>query len=465
MWEYLTACAYRDFEVSGSTYRLTKLLSYGEKESNQHCLALDEMASNTKIMISEFEKGLYTPDFFSTLHNYYRNPANRFKELASQKKPEEYSDGELATLYDAFHDAAGRTYPPMLIGFFAAYLDSYLTEKIKKVATLNESEMVTLKTTLLTIPHASFSEREEDALYDVVKKIKENNWTMDHPSVISEIKRLTDTYGWFHMEYAGEPYTETYYRDTISKRIALDLPKHNLADAKKEVLAAQRQFFDTHKDTALENLVKVLQEFAFILDDSKAFTVQSHYAVYPLFKEIASRSSLPFQDIYFLSGEEIKKACIDHKANKDLIEERKKLRVVFFHDNAIEVFSGQKAKEVADTYIEKLEIKTNQDIKGIVAYPGFYRGKVSVVLNPNDYSKFKDGDVLVTRDGSAEFTYFLQHAGAVIADQGGIISHAAIVARESKVPTILSTKVGTKILKDGDIVEVDATKGIVRILP
>jgi pyruvate,water dikinase len=85
-------------------------------------------------------------------------------------------------------------------------------------------------------------------------------------------------------------------------------------------------------------------------------------------------------------------------------------------------------------------------------------------LNPDDHSKFKDGDVLVTRDGSAEFTYFLQHAGAIVADQGGIISHAAIVARESKVPAVLSTKVGTKIFKDGDIVEVDAKKGIVRII-
>ena len=52
----------------------------------------------------------------------------------------------------------------------------------------------------------------------------------------------------------------------------------------------------------------------------------------------------------------------------------------------------------------------------------------------------------------------------IITDEGGITSHAAIIAREMKKPCIIATKKGTKIVKDGDFVEVDAGKGIVKII-
>jgi len=58
----------------------------------------------------------------------------------------------------------------------------------------------------------------------------------------------------------------------------------------------------------------------------------------------------------------------------------------------------------------------------------------------------------------------MRKASAFVTDEGGIISHAAIIAREMKKPCIIGTKIATKVLKDGDLVEVDADRGVVRIL-
>jgi pyruvate,water dikinase len=58
----------------------------------------------------------------------------------------------------------------------------------------------------------------------------------------------------------------------------------------------------------------------------------------------------------------------------------------------------------------------------------------------------------------------MRKAGAIITDIGGITSHAAIVSREMKKPCIIATKIATQVLKDGDLVEVDADNGVVRIL-
>jgi pyruvate,water dikinase len=59
----------------------------------------------------------------------------------------------------------------------------------------------------------------------------------------------------------------------------------------------------------------------------------------------------------------------------------------------------------------------------------------------------------------------MQKASAFVTDEGGITCHAAIIAREMKKPCIIGTKIASKIIKDGDMVEVDADKGVVRILP
>ena len=53
-------------------------------------------------------------------------------------------------------------------------------------------------------------------------------------------------------------------------------------------------------------------------------------------------------------------------------------------------------------------------------------------------------------------------AAAIVTDEGGITSHAAIVSRELGIPCIVGTQYATKILKDGDLVEVDANKGTVK---
>ncbi len=63
-----------------------------------------------------------------------------------------------------------------------------------------------------------------------------------------------------------------------------------------------------------------------------------------------------------------------------------------------------------------------------------------------------------------EMVPVMKRAAAFVTDEGGITCHAAIVSREMKKPCIIGTKIATKVLKDGDLVEVDANRGIVRIL-
>ncbi|MBI3631959.1 MAG: hypothetical protein HY225_00730 [Candidatus Vogelbacteria bacterium] len=111
---------------------------------------------------------------------------------------------------------------------------------------------------------------------------------------------------------------------------------------------------------------------------------------------------------------------------------------------------------------EVVEIGETNEIKGAVAYAGTCRGIVRIIYGPQEFVQIKKGDILVTSMTKPSFAPIFPLLKAIITDEGGTLSHAAIISRELKIPCIISTKIATQVLKDGDMVEVDTEKGVVR---
>lgn len=130
-------------------------------------------------------------------------------------------------------------------------------------------------------------------------------------------------------------------------------------------------------------------------------------------------------------------------------------------------FSFAETKSGFSFFIEPIvSIKNTEStiISGNIAFKGKVVGIVKIVKTPNDVDKVKEGDILVSQMTFPAFIVAMRRAVAFVTDEGGITCHAAIVAREMKKPCIIGTKIATKVLKDGDLVEVDAERGIVTII-
>lgn len=102
-------------------------------------------------------------------------------------------------------------------------------------------------------------------------------------------------------------------------------------------------------------------------------------------------------------------------------------------------------------------------ISGVAGSPGRYTGKVCVVHSEAEFSRLRLGDVLVCPITTPAWSILFAQAGAVITDGGGVLSHAAIIAREHGIPAVLGTGDATKRLRDGQTVTVDGTAGIVEV--
>jgi phosphohistidine swiveling domain-containing protein len=102
---------------------------------------------------------------------------------------------------------------------------------------------------------------------------------------------------------------------------------------------------------------------------------------------------------------------------------------------------------------------SGESLRGTPTSPGYYSGRVCVVQGIQHFQKVKQGDILVIPYSDVGWTPLFARAGAVIAESGGILSHSAIVAREYRIPAVLSVEGATHRLKDGQVVTVDGYKG------
>jgi pyruvate,water dikinase len=107
---------------------------------------------------------------------------------------------------------------------------------------------------------------------------------------------------------------------------------------------------------------------------------------------------------------------------------------------------------------------TDDVLYGLAASKGVYEGPARRVSGPSEFGRIQKGDVLVTEATSEAFNILLPLLGAIVTDNGGLLSHSAIVSREYGIPGVVGTREATERIKDGVRVRVDGTAGEVTIL-
>ncbi|MCX6762862.1 MAG: PEP-utilizing enzyme [Candidatus Moranbacteria bacterium] len=103
-------------------------------------------------------------------------------------------------------------------------------------------------------------------------------------------------------------------------------------------------------------------------------------------------------------------------------------------------------------------------VEGTTGAKGKVVGRARIVLSLDKLNKLQEKEILITPMTTPDFFVAMKRAVAFVTDEGGITCHAAIVARELGKPCIIATKIATKVIRSGDLIEVDADRGFVRIM-
>src|SRR3989338_3170955 len=213
----------------------------------------------------------------------------------------------------------------------------------------------------------------------------------------------------------------------------------------------------------IKRIANFISEAAWIRLEGRTIFNQAHNLSKILFEEIGTRIGYSEADIKWLTTVEIRKLIKTKAYPHQLVRKRKKSAVLIFDQGKIIIRQGKAAQSIAKKEL-RIALPNKHTIQGMVAYPGKKIGRVRIIKTMEDIIRMKKGDILVTRMTTPPLLGAAMKATAIVTDEGGLTCHAAIIAREFKIPCIVGTSVATQILKNGDRIEVDARKGIINYL-
>jgi rifampicin phosphotransferase len=173
------------------------------------------------------------------------------------------------------------------------------------------------------------------------------------------------------------------------------------------------------------------------------------------------------KDIWFVVEPELDEYLANPAAFRDRIAERRAMRALLATREPPFIING--VVPPFDTWAIRSEntvpaAVAGQQLSGIPGCPGVARGRAVVVLDPSDPREIGPGDVLVAPLTDPSWTPLFLAAEAVVVDVGAVLSHAVIVSRELSIPCVVSVTNATKSIRDGAIIEVDGTSGIVTVI-
>lgn len=245
---------------------------------------------------------------------------------------------------------------------------------------------------------------------------------------------------------------------TIQEEFALLKQKQSLIEKEYKIDKTFRHIFAVVRDSNYSRLYSKYSQFF------------GYYAMEKLYREISLRGGLSLEQVRFLGHEDFRKVLLDKKDFKKITPERMKHSLHISYGKGKTVYYyGRKADEISKKIklAHNIQLDLSSSVKtleGQSAYNGKIQGRVKVINTVSELGKIHEGNILVSHMTNPDIVPAMKMARAIVTDLGGITCHAAIVARELKKPCIIGTKITTKVLKDGDLVEVNADVGTVTVI-
>ncbi len=234
-------------------------------------------------------------------------------------------------------------------------------------------------------------------------------------------------------------------------------------------------FAKSHNDSESAKVVEIVQKYKNV---AREYFNQVHFGdngdIPRLLSQISKKSRIPFDELQNYNEDELTNALKGVRISKNTLLARKELYVMERSDDGTSMSElvGEEAEIFCRDFYATKDQFDGSVLKGKIANApkSIVRGIVKCITRDyNDVKRMyiqmdemKEGEILVTQTTDPEMMPALRKAAAAVTDIGGMLSHTAITARELGIPCIVDTKFATQFLKDGDYVEVDATKGIVR---
>lgn len=296
--------------------------------------------------------------------------------------------------------------------------------------------------------------------YAFLKKVY-NNKTQNKDELIEEHVK---EFGYVTIGYGSKPLDKKLLYARYDKIINMDRKCvenriKEIENYPKFIKNQKAKVYNKLNNDQLAQLFDLAAKLGYMRDRKKAYLGKSVEYRNILFEEISKRKEINIEDIKYYIMEDFSNLLINGMAlSNEEIDERKK---GVYISNVTNMYSGEYAREnyFSSVKTDKEDINILNVRKGVCASPGVVRGKARVCLSFEESNNLKTGEILVTYGTDFDFMNAIVKSAGIITEEGGILSHASVISRELKKPCIIAFKGITKVIKTGDLIELNAENG------
>ena len=294
-----------------------------------------------------------------------------------------------------------------------------------------------------------------------------------------EMEQLFDKhirkYEWLSKEYVGEGWDRAHWMSVFQEAIRTE------GEAVKKLHEIEKNFQELNdsRNKAIKELVPpaqvlhlldALRELIAQRDWTKGYFTRTLLSYHKLLGEVARRMNTELSVLFSYSYTELDEYLASGKvlSTEEITSRQKDGFVIIIKGGAFALVTGKDAiantiesEGLFEPFTKYINVTS---FKGTPASRGIYRGRARVIEDATLLRELHADEILVTYMTTIEFTPAFRIAKAVITDEGGMSSHAAIISREFKIPCVVGTKIATRAIKTGDLVEIDGGAGTVMII-
>lgn len=419
---------------------------------------LDELKGFIESVLLGDTSNRRLPALSKSIERDFAEYVKKMKRL--RRNYERYSNEILIRFLRKFYDLDRKVEGAYWIVF--NHFDEVLTETIRKILkhdyVLTDGE-IEKQFRSLSQPHSMIPlDRERLSLLKIALLPEKKQ-----PQILQKHHEEFTYMPMYDINY--EPYSLKYFEDELAQILRSKTKEEIKLEMSK--LEQKYRHSETEKFTAryhtnqkLHNLLEFYRHFSFLKEQKPYTRDKGNYYIKPLFEELARRTKLSLDDILFLTTEEIQDILFGKSTLSRKEMKRRATSSVFYGaDGVINVITDPDELNKIDKILTDAH---TTELKGLGVNPGKVIAPVSIVLSNRDFKSFKSGNVMVASATRPDYLPLMKKAAAVVTNEGGMLSHAAIVSREFGIPCVVGTKNATQIFENGDMVEVDADKGTVR---
>lgn len=433
----------------------------------------DHLLLTTKIILEKTATPEGRARHFTLIARVCRR-ANRAAERIRKTDLSKLSDETLLERYAWL--MAETEHANAFLNFDIDVIDTYPAQELKEMVhrelQLSEEEFSTVYNGLTASPHKSYVQEEEEMILRAAKEIaarprlRTRLTAGDLSAARVQARRIAKRFWWTGLGWESLAIKdEADFATAIRERLTTDIDGalSHIERYADEVRQNKSALFERYRlsEEARERIL-FFEEYTPRHDERKEMQCRVIWAFHLLLREVAQRIGESVEETEWLWYDEVPGILKAGRLDHGMITTRKRAVAMLVENGQMQRWEGDEAIRIRDENFPQAD-SSIREIRGEAASLGVARGIARVCAGAAEaLANVKEGEVLITGMTMPEYAPAMRRAAAIVTDEGGITCHAAIVARELKKPCVIATRIATQVFKDGEMVEVDATNGVVR---